>query len=187
MVEKTHLILIINFSCSYLTEEQLKSVTHAYVMSRLDYNNALLVGSPDTLINKLQIIQNAAARLITGTKKCTSITPILFSLHWLPVRQRIAFKVMLMTFKSLNNLGPEYLQELLILYHPTRTLRSSSSPLLLDVPRTRLKTFGDRSFSVFVPNVWNKLPENIRICQTTSSFKTALKTFLFSNYFNDKI
>ena len=168
----------------YLNHQQLETVIHAYVISQLDFNNALLVGLPDNLISKLQVIQNAGARLITGTNKRSHITPILYKLHWLPVRQRIIFKILLMAFKAMQKTGPSYLHDLLIQYQPARVLRSSTASLL-DVPKTRLKTYGDRSFSSFVPKYWNQLPSQIRDCTSTSSFKSALKTYLFRDYLKD--
>ena len=168
---------------SYLTVDQLKAVMQAYVVSHMDYNNSLLARSPDKLIEKLQLVQNAAARLVTGTRKYDHITPVLQQLHWLPVRQRIAFKILFLTFKVLHGTGPSYLLDLLTRHLPSCALRSSSAPLLLDVPRTRLKTYGDRSFSAFVPVHWNQLPGYIRSLDSISSFKTALKTHLFRNYY----
>ena len=167
----------------YLTRDQAKSVIHAYVTSKLDSNNALLTGSPSVLTRKLQRIQNAAARLITGAKKGDHVTPILKSLHWLPIHLRILFKLLLLTFKALNDAGPAYLKVLLDPYQPHRALRSSSDPLRLSIPVTRLMTYGDRSFSHAAPMQWNRLPANVRSCTTVASFKIALKTFLFKSYY----
>ena len=149
---------------------------HAYVTSKLDSNNALLIGVPSLLTFKLQRIQNAPARLITGA-------PILNTLQWLPIHLWISFKLLLLTFKALNGAGPAYLRDLLDRYDSRRGLRSSSDPLLLSIPATRLKTYGDRSFSHAAPMEWNKLPLDIRTCTTVASFKTALKTFLFKSYY----
>ena len=95
----------------YLTTEQAKSVIHAYVTSRLDQNNSLLLGLPKKSLRCLQCIQNACAKLIVGGKKHDHVTPILISLHWLPVEQRIIFKVLLLAFKALNEKGPTYLKD----------------------------------------------------------------------------
>ena len=168
---------------NYITTHQAKSVVHAYVTSKLDLNNALLAGVPLTITSKLQQIQNAAAKLITRSKKYDHVTPILRELHWLPIHQRILFKLLLMTFKALNGIGPAYLRDLLVLYQPSRVLRSASDPLLLVVPKSRLKTYGDRSFSIVAPVQWNKLPLEIRSCQTVNAFKSLLKTLLFKQHF----
>jgi hypothetical protein len=114
----------------YLTEEQTKSVVHAHVTSRLDQNNSLLIGLPKKKLIRLQRVQNAAARLITGLQKRDHITPALYELHWLPIAQRILYKVLLLTYKALHGIGPEYLRELLTEYVPSRPLRSSSDSKL---------------------------------------------------------
>ena len=90
-------------------------------------------------------------------------TPILKSLHWLPVRYRTEYKLLLLTFKALHHLAPSYLTDLLQLYHPTRTLRSSSDSLLT-ARCARLRNYGDRAFCVAAPKLWNDLPLNIREC-----------------------
>ena len=158
----------------YLTAEAAKNL----VISRLDYCNVILYGISGTLLAKLQRLQNHAARVITGTRKYDHITPVLKSLHWLPVEQRIVFKIMLLTFKSLHGLAPSYLSELLHSYKPSRTLRSNSQNLLV-VPNFRLDSFGGRAFSNVSPRLWNNLPQRVRDCATLSAFKRSLKTHLF--------
>ncbi len=80
--------------------------------SRLDYSNALLSGCSAHSINKLQMVQNAAVRVLTRTRKYDHICPVLSTLHWLPIKQRIDFKILLITYKALNGLAPQYLSEL---------------------------------------------------------------------------
>ena len=103
-----------NIHClkAFLTQESLLTVVHAFVSSRIDYCNSLLYGISDYNINRLQRIQNSAACIVTNTRKYDHITPILQKLHWLPVRQRIHFKIMLITYKSINDMAPEYLSAL---------------------------------------------------------------------------
>ena len=96
----------------YLDKQSLACVIHAFVTCRLDYGNALLCGYPGTQIQKLQRVQNVAARLISGRRKYDYITPVLKNLHWLPIIQRIHFKVMITVFKAMHNTAPAYLQEL---------------------------------------------------------------------------
>ena len=100
---------------------------------------------PDSQLGRLQIIQNSAARLITGTKKYSSITPVLQELHWLPVKSRISFKILLLTFQCLHNMAPSYLQELLKKYTPARNLRSSQKNLL-ECPSLSTRFYGNVSF-----------------------------------------
>ncbi len=141
--------------------------------------NLFYVGLDQSSLQRLQLVQNAAARLLTGTKKYEYITPVLASLHWLPVRFRIEFKILLNVFKILHGLAPAYLSELLHVHTPVRALRSSNQ-VLLDVPRARLKNKGDRAFSVVAPHLWNSLPVHIRTAQSVGIFKTFLKTHLYS-------
>lgn len=164
----------------YLTNDTAKSLVHALVLSKLDYCNVLLYGVPDCLLNKLQRVQNHAARLITGTHKYDHITPALYSLHWLPVEQRITYKLLLLTFKALNGLAPEYICDLLEPYKPCRSLRSSAQNLLKE-PSFRLKTYGARSFQCAAPRSWNHLPNSMRTVTNLQTFKKNLKTELFKN------
>ena len=90
-----------------------ETLIHAFMTSRLDYCNALLGGCSVRLINKLQLVQNAAARVLTRTRKYEHISPVLSALHWLPIKHRIHFKILLMTYKALNGLAPQYLSTIL--------------------------------------------------------------------------
>ncbi|XP_054842011.1 uncharacterized protein LOC129334090 [Eublepharis macularius] len=107
----------------YLTPQDLVTVTHATVTSRLDYCNSFYAGLPLGVIRKLQLVQNAAAQVLTGISYQSHITPVLRQLHWLPVEFRIMFKVLVLTFKALSGLGPAYLRDRLSLYVPRRPLR----------------------------------------------------------------
>ena len=116
-------------------------------------------------LNRLQLVQNSAARLLTKTKKRAHITPVLKALQWLPVTSRIDFKMILLVYKSLHGLASEYLKDLLLRYAPCRALRSSDSHLL-QIPRIRTKTFGEASFRHYGPKIWNALPEDLRKAET---------------------
>ena len=167
---------------AFLTEEQTKCLVHAYVTSRLDQNNSLLAGLPLTLLDKLQRIQNSAAKVILGGKLNDHVTPLLKKLHWLPICQRHIFKILLLVYKATNGTGPSYLAELLHPYKPGRELRSSTEHKL-DSAKTVYVRYGDRAFSIVGPNLWNDLPYELRACKSVQSFKTSLKTHLFKRYF----
>lgn len=162
----------------YLDQRTTERLVHAFVTSRLDQCNSILFGLPSRDISKLQRVQNSAARLISFAKKSDHITPILHELHWLPVAQRIEFKVLLQTYKCLTNVAPSYLSELIDRYAPGRSLRSSSQNLLR-VPVARSKTYGERAFSIMAPKVWNALPLHIKNAVSVTQFKSAIKKYLF--------
>lgn len=162
----------------FITRDSCEKIVHAFVSSKLDYCNSLLFNHPKTQLHRLQRMQNIAARIITLTRSSEHITPILKSLHWLPVKQRIHYKILLLTFRCLHNLAPVYLSDLLTPYTPSRALRSSEGNFLIE-PNTKLKTFGDRAFASAAPKLWNKLPAYLRACDDINVFKTSVKTILF--------
>ena len=165
-----------------ITTTACRTIVHALVMSRLDYCNAVLYGLPDAQFQKLQLVQNAAARLVTGTHRREHITPVLFDLHWLPIRQRIQFKLLLLVYRCIHHLAPAYLMDLVVPYVPARSLRSAEQNLLT-VKRYNLERFGRRSFSVAGPSLWNALPSAIRNSISLSAFRSSLKTHLFREAF----
>ncbi len=156
---------------------------HMFITSCLDYCNSLYFGVDWSLLCRVQLVQNAVARLLTGKRQRDHITPVLASPHWLPISFRIQFKILLLVFKTLHGLVPPYLCELLHLHAPVRVLWSIHQ-MLLDVPRCRLVTGGDRAFAVAGPNLWNSLPVNIRTAHFIQVFKTLLKTHLCALAFN---
>ena len=126
-----------------LSQDDAGILVHASISSKLDSCNALLYGLPKSVIDKLQYVQNCAARLVTRTRSSEHVTPVLRRLHWLPVlpvRQRITYKILLLTYKALNGMAPRYIADLLQPYTPTRQLRSSSKNLLV-TPKTNLKFY----------------------------------------------
>jgi hypothetical protein len=151
---------------------------NSLVHSKLDYCNSLYYGLPSSSTMRLQIVQNSLARVVSNTTKFRSHTKsLLKNLHWLPVSERIKFKIAVLTYKTLQIGKPSYLADLLIPYRPSRVLRSSSSNLL-SIPDIRT-SHGRRSFSFAAPTIWNSLPNNLRSCPTLSSFCKLLKTHLF--------
>lgn len=167
----------------FLTADTTKTFVQAVIMSRLDYCNSLLNGLPESMLQRLQKVQNSAARLITRSSRHDHITPVLKSLHWLPVKARIRFKILLLAFKILNNLAPAYLNNILVPYRPARALRSGDQNLLT-VPKTNLANYGDRSFQRTAPLLWNALPSDLRANMTLVTFKHKLKTHLFNESYN---
>ena len=163
----------------FLDDESLRTIVAAAFTSRLDYCNSILVNAPAYHIERLQRLQNTAARLVTRTGRFNHITPVLLSLHWLPVLYRIKYEIALIVFKALNNLAPVYIKELVELHRPARQLRSSSDVAKLKPVRSRTKSYGDRRFSVAAPMVWNELPVDVRVTSSLTSFKRTLKTFYF--------
>ncbi len=162
-----------------LSTSNTEMLIHAFMNSRLDYCNALLGGCSARLINKLQMVQNATARVLTRTRKYDHITPVLSTLHWLPIKNCIYFKISLTTYKVLNGLAPQYLSELLSHYSPPRPLRSQNSGHLI-IPRISKTTAGGRSFFYLAPKLWNNLPSTVREADTLCQFKSRLKTHLFN-------
>ena len=148
------------------------------ILSRLDYCNGLLSSIPKSHVNRLQRLQNWAARLVFEVDRSHSPQPLLQSLHWLPISKRISFKLLLFVYKSLNNQAPGYISECLTVYTPSRNLRSSSHNLQLSYPTTR-NLSGERTFTVTASKLWNNLPLTIRQSASTKSFKKALKSYLF--------
>ena len=141
-----------------LSTDAANKLAISFVLTRLDYCNSLLAGLLETKLNKLQHIQNHAARIVPRKPRHVSATSLLRTLHWLPVKKRIQYKIAYLYFQCLShNTMQPYLSDLLHPYQPSRTLRSLDISLL-SVPRFCQETFGRRSFSVFGPTVWNSLP-----------------------------
>ena len=113
----------------YISQTAAELLVHSLVSSRIDYSNSLLFGIPDNQVKRLQRLFHVAARIVTLTPSSHHITPVLYKLHWLPVKQRIAYKVLLVVYKAMNGIGPEYSSDLLIPLISNRQLRSSSQNL----------------------------------------------------------
>ena len=169
----------------YLDKSATECIVHAFISSHLDYCNGLFAGLPQSNLAPLQRLQNTAARLVTRTRKSEHITPVIRSLHWLPIHERVIFKVLLLVHKIILDRAPSYLQDLVslrstALSSSSRRLRSATTAHLQLFPGPRTMTrYGDRAFSSLAPKLWNNLPIHIREASTTDSFKTLLKTHLF--------
>ena len=166
---------------SSLDQETAKTVACAIVSARLDYCNSVLYGTTVKNLSKLQRVQNSLARVVTGCRRSDHITPVLKDLHWLPIRERIHYKISCMTYKVKHSGEPSYLAEQLLQYIPSRNLRSSNQNKLV-IPFIRTKT-ASRAFSVAAPVLWNELPDCVANAPSVSNFCSSLKTFLFSKAF----
>jgi hypothetical protein len=152
-------------------------LANSLVHCKLDYCNSLYYSLPKSSIHRLQLVQNSLARVvIPSTLRHHHITPVLKRLHWLPVEQRIKYKIASITYKSLHHQQPSYLYELLS--PVAQSGRRSSSKKLLNLQRV-ISISGQRSFYSSAPKIWNHLPTALRLSPTYSSFRSKLKTFLF--------
>ena len=135
------------------------------------------LASHKSISTNFQRIQNSLARVITNTSKYQHITPILKKLHWLPIKQRIDYKLCLLTYKTLTNQQPTYLYNSLSFPSHSVSTRSSDS-LVLSIPYVR-SSLGKRAFSVIGPRLWNSLPPDTRNSSSLPIFRSRLKTHLF--------
>ena len=167
----------------YLSDAACQSAIQSLVIARMDYCCSLLVNIPISEIRRLQVVQNRAARLITMTNPREHITPVLANLHWLPVHLRIHFRVLVHTYKSIHDLAPAYLSDMLCQYTPARTLRSTSDPtkLVQVIPR---RSIGKCNFRYSAPALWNSIPQNLRELSTVTVFKRHLKAHFYTSYFD---
>lgn len=167
----------------YLDFNTCNHIVRSLILNRFDQGNAVLLGCNVTDITKLQRLQNWAAKLIFRAKKYDHASPFLHQLHWLPVKERIAFKILLCVFKAIHGIAPDYLSALLTWYAPDKGgLRSSTDSTVLYVPRIRsrdLQSAADRTFAITAPTMWNHLPQYIRLSSSPEMFKKTLKTHLF--------
>ena len=166
-----------------LTNDSAKMLAHAFVSSRVDYCNSLLFGASAHVLRKMQAVLHAAARLVCGLGRFDHITPAMRNdLHWLPVRQRIEYKIALLVYKRLHGAAPLYLSDYCAAITETNrrhNLRSISRGDLLQ-PRTRTHHLGPRSFRSSGPSVWNSLPVTVRDNSLTlGQFKQHLKHHFF--------
>ncbi len=161
-----------------MSRSDAETLIHAFVTSRLDYCNSLCIGLPEYLIQDLQMVQNAAARIVVGLRKFDHITSTRMDLHWLPVKQRLVFKVLLLTYKAVMGEGPQYLAEMFVPTGSDYSLRSDYKDQY-KVPKSNKKCCGDRAFSIAAPKLWNALPQYLKYAHDVKDFKANLKTYLF--------
>jgi len=163
-----------------LTHEAARTLVQAFISSRLDHCNSLLYGLPHSLISKVQSVQNAAARLLTATRRGDHIAPVPRQLHWLPVQKRVDFKLACFIYSSLlGQTTPCLADDIHLVSEGPRRRLCSSTDRSCAVPRTH-NTFGDRSFAAARPRLWNSLPVHLRDEDISyNSFQHELKTFWF--------
>ena len=161
-----------------LSKNHTEMLVHSVIASRLDYCNSLFFNMDPTNIFKLQKVQNAAARLIARKRKRDSAAEILRSLHWLDVRGRIVFKIILLVYKCINNMCTENLKSMLkFKIHNCR-----ENDFLLLETTSYITKFGKRSFKYAGPRLWNALPLEIRTEPVIDKFKKRIKSILFTDF-----
>ena len=167
----------------FMQKENIMSLVHSLILSKVDYCNSLFIGLPNVTLKKIQSVMNRAAHLITQLPPRVSITPTLIDLHWLPVRARIEYKICLITFKALKFHQPKYICDLLtpLAREHDIVLRSTGDPFRLWEPRApRERNFANRSFSYVAPRMYNRLPVAIKQLESLDCFKKHLKTHFFN-------
>ena len=136
---------------AFLDQTSCAALIHAFITCRFDYCNGLYYGLPAYQIAKLERIQNAAARLVCSTPRFSHITPALADLHWLPVKFRVLFKILPLTFRAIHGLAPKYMTGLIAIKN-----HSCYNELLLAHPPNKLKpTLGAKTFTYAAPTEWN--------------------------------
>ena len=168
-----------------LNEDTTHTLVLSLVMSHLDYCNAIFYGLPEVDLKRLQRVQNVAAKLVLNKSRRDSVTQCMFHLHWLPIKLRIEYKILALTHKCVYGEAPKYLTDLITKQGVTREgLRSAEMVNMLEVPFTKCKTFGPRSFESVAPHLWNNLPNEIRGIQMHETFKKSIKTYLFKSAYD---
>ena len=155
----------------------------------MDYCNSLFRSLSNKELRRLQCLQNSIARIIIHSSKFTHVTPILKDLHWLPVKYRSIFKTVTLVYKFLLSGNPKYFGPHVKHYCSSfRSRRSKPSNKYLQKPTYnsivhKSKKEFNNSFSYDAPNLWNNLPDNIRLAPTLTTFRSRLKTYLFQQAF----
>ena len=157
-----------------------KSITQALVLSKLDYCNSLLLGTPECYLDHFHAIQSMACRVICKLRKFDRVNSSMKALHRLKIREHIVYKVANLVYRCHNGTAPSYLNDLLPVHQTVRTLKYSTSTIALVFCKTELAKEG--SFSVAGPITWNNLPKEVKGETNPLRFRKKLKTHLFKNY-----
>lgn len=166
----------------HLSQKSTEIMVHGLIHSHIDFCNGLFTDIPAYLVNKLQRIQNQAARVVTSAPYDHPTTEILKSLHWLPVRARIMFKILVIVFRTVQGTAPPYLKCLFNRVQGKYRLRSSDD-IQFTVPITRTR-IADRSIAVVGPKWWNALPKDLKCIRNETTFRKELKTYLFKLFYS---
>ena len=161
-----------------VTRPVLRSLVAALTLTRLDYCCSTLACLPARQLNRLQSVLNDAARLVYSARRTEHVSPLLRELHWLRVPQRIEFRLAVLVYRCLHGTAPQYLADGLqrVADISSRSRLRSASSALLQVPRSKHKTIGDRAWPVAAAKVWNVLPPSVTSSQSLLQFGRALKT-----------
>src|SRR5258708_6385613 len=165
-----------------LTASSAATLVCSIVGSRIDYCNSVLHGTSGHNLDRLQRVQNSLAKIVFQKNYRSSALPLLYKLHWLPVRLRIIYKIAVTTFRAFREQTPLYLHSLIHAYVPGRALRSTDSSLLVTPPSGTVAS--DKSFMSTAPCIWNALPQELRDIRSLHPFKKYLKTWLFKAAFS---
>ena len=163
---------------NFISMDACKLLVHTLVMVRLDYCNALLCGEREDVIRQLERLQRQAARVVCKKYKNdhTSVTELMWGLHWLPIRARIQYKILLLVYKAFNNGSPTYLADMMTSCNPVRSTRSAHKVNLLVVPHQKSNKYSEKAFAVVGPRLWNELlTDELRGCNSVDTFKKKLK------------
>ena len=167
----------------FLPQADWVTVVQSRVLSKLDYGNAIITGTPKCHLAPMKTMYNAAARLITGSKWHDHISPILKNLNWLLLEGRCAYKTVCLTHRALHTTNLNYLTSKLTKAGQQRALRSTNS-LLFITPKFKKESTRCCSFSGSAHKLWNSVPQALRCNPSYHGFKRDLKRWIFNHYFN---
>ena len=153
----------------FLDQDTIYAVVRSFILSRLDYGNALLYGAKSKDLDRLQSLQHKAIKLIFSANRFDSPAPLMNTPHRLPIRERINFKICMYVFKCIHGNAPKFISHRLRPVTGPFTRSSNDSTLI--VAHVGRNCIGDKSFYVTAPDLWNALPRNIREAKSLTVFK----------------
>ena len=167
----------------HLTQESTETLVHGLVHSHIDFCNSLYTDIPAYQVNKLQRVQNHAARVVLNVSYHHPSAELLKRLHWLPVKARVMFKVLVLVFRVIAGTAPIYIKDMFVHKNTSRYRLRSQSDVNFHIPRRRTK-LADRSLAVVGAKLWNNLPSSLKNIQCEVTFRARLKTHLFQQFHN---